>query len=124
GGWLVLEQVACAGHVEETLRKGNAPWVLRGFHHLGVLALACDHGIAHQYRGGAVELLGQFRVALAAEHRAGERVGVDESECDGREGEATARGGQMLDGKQIMSQLRLRFRCSDSHQSEWCIWMD
>ena len=68
-----------------------------GRHHLGLLALTCDHGIAHQHRGGAVELLGQSRIALTAENRAGERVGVDEAEFVGREGEAAARVGQLFD---------------------------
>ena len=46
-------------------------------------------------RARAVELFGQFGVALAAEHRAGQRVGVDEAELVGREGEAAARVGQL-----------------------------
>src|SRR5690606_36005432 len=76
-------------HVQHAHER-NTPRVLRGFHHLGLLALARDHDIAHQHRGGTVELLGQFRVALAAEYRASERIGVDEAEFLGREGEAAA----------------------------------
>lgn len=117
GGWLVLEQVACAGHVEETLRESNTPRVLRGFHLLGLLALVCGDGIAHQHRGGAVELLGQFRIALAAEYRAGERVGVDEEEFLGREGEATARVGQLADLGGEADELG-PFRCAQSEQAE------
>src|SRR5690606_29192883 len=89
-GCIVLEKVAVVRHVEHGHER-NAPRVLRGFHHFGLLALAYGNGIAHQHRSCAVELLGQFRIALAAKYRAGERVGIDEAEFVGREGEAAAR---------------------------------
>ncbi|MEZ5608103.1 MAG: hypothetical protein R3E52_13525 [Burkholderiaceae bacterium] len=66
----------------------------------GVFALAHPFGLADKHRH-LVELFGQLRIALAAEHRAGARVGVNQAEFVGREGEAPARVGGLchLGGK-------------------------
>ena len=92
----VFEQAAVCGHVQHRHER-NTPRVDLGRHQFGLLALPGPHGFADQHGRGAVELFGQRRVALAAKHRAGQCVGVDEAELVGREGEAAARVGQLGD---------------------------
>ena len=104
GGGFVLEQAAVVRHVKHGGER-NAPRVDLGRHQFGLLALRGPHGFADEHRRGAVELFGQFGVAVAAEHRAGERVGVDEAELVGREGEAAARVGQLGDLAGIADKL-------------------
>ena len=91
-GGAVGKEVAVVGHVQHPLER-DAPRI--GFWRgaAGVFAFAHPFGLANQHGGGAVELFGQLGIALAAEHRAGAGVGVNQAEFVGREGEAAARVG-------------------------------
>ncbi len=79
---VVAKQTAIVRHVEHR-HEADAPRIALGL------------AVLDQHRRGAVELLGQFGVALAAENRAGAGVGVDEAEFFRREREAPARVGEM-----------------------------
>ena len=68
-----LEQVTVVRHVEHG-RERDSPRVA-----LGLAAGA----VAHQHRGSAVELLGEFGVACATKDRAGECVGAEKTKLFG-----------------------------------------
>ena len=114
----VHEQVAGTGHVEQALGKADAPRIDFWGHFPRVFAFTHHFSFANQHGGGAVELFGQLGIALAAEHRAGAGVGVNQAEFVGREGEAAARVGGLchLRGK---ADKFSGFGSAQRHQAEF-----
>ena len=72
------EQAAVVGHIEH-LHKGDTP------------RITVWPAFIDQHRRGSIELLGEFSVLLAAEHRAGAGVGIKQADLVGGQGEAALR---------------------------------
>src|SRR5699024_7701035 len=89
----VVKQVAVVRHVQHALKTNTPGIVFR----LGYLAVAVLDGLTYQDWGLAVQLFGQFGIALAAEDRAGAGVGVDQREFVRRQREPAALVSKMID---------------------------